>query len=66
MINNEVSCIKRNPVFGVSNQARHKADCTATVDDWRLAILEVKGLYYLCSENNGADQLRDYILEFRI
>ena len=28
--------------------------------DWKFRILEVEGLYYLCSENKGADQLRDY------
>ena len=26
----------------------------------KFRILEVKGLYYLCSENKGADQLRSY------
>ena len=26
----------------------------------KLRILEVEGLYYPCSENKGADQLRDY------
>ena len=27
---------------------------------WKMRIYEVEGLYYLCSENKGADQLRSY------
>ena len=27
---------------------------------WKFRIKEVEGLYYLCSENKGADQLRGY------
>ena len=50
----------RKPVFGVSDQLRHKPDCKATEDGWRLEISDLgnRGLYYLCSENKGADQLR--------
>ena len=46
----------------VSDQVRHKPDCTITKDDWRIEMSdrEIKGLYYLCSENNGADQPRGY------
>ena len=40
-------------VFRVSDQVRHKPDCAATEDI-------VEGLYYLCSKNKGADQLRSY------
>ena len=49
----------RKPVFGVSDQVRHKPGCTATEDGWRLeiSILKVEGLYFLCGENKGADQL---------
>ena len=49
----------RMPVFGVSNQVRHKLGCSATEDGWRLEIQiwEVEGLYYLCNGNEGADQL---------
>ena len=52
--------MSRNPVFGISDQVRHKRGYTTTEDDWWLEIsdLEVEGLYYLCSENKGADQLR--------
>ena len=34
-------CVTRKPVFGVSNQIRHKLSCTATKDDMRLEILDV-------------------------
>ena len=37
-----------------SDQVRHKPVCTATQ-----AKVE-EGLFYLCSENKGADQLRSY------
>ena len=42
-----------------SDQVRYKVGCTVTVDGKRLEILdlEVEELYYLCSENKGADQL---------
>ena len=52
----------RKLVIGVSDQVPHKPVCTATEDGYRLVIsyLEVEGLYYLCSENKGADQLRGY------
>ena len=40
---------------------QHKPGCTATVEDWRLEILdkEVDRFYYLhvCSKNKGADEL---------
>ena len=29
----------RKPVFGVSDQVRHKSGCTYTEDGWRLEIL---------------------------
>ena len=47
----------RKPVFGVSNQVR-----TTTEDGWRIEIPDLgsEGLYYPCSENKGADQLRGY------
>ena len=52
----------RKPVFGVSDQVLHTN---------RAESLEVEGLYYLCSENKGPDQLRgnlaaDLHLCFRI
>ena len=52
----------RKSVFGVSDQVPHKQGCTATEDSETLEIsyLGVEGLYYLCSENKGADQLRGY------
>ena len=54
--------------FG-SDQVRHKPGCTVTEDDWRLEILDleiVEELYYPCSENKGADQLRGLRLCLRI
>ena len=55
---NNMSLVLRKPVFGVSDQVRHKPDCTATEDGQRLGIVEE--LYYPYSENKGADQLRGY------
>ena len=45
----------------VSDQVSHKPGCPATekmARGLKFRILKVKGLYYLCSENKGADQLR--------
>ena len=52
----------RKPVFRVSDQVRHKPGCTAIEDGYRLKfwIKKEEGLYYLCGENKGADQLRGY------
>ena len=55
-----MSLVVRNPVFGVSDQAPHKPGCTTTQDGLKFRIYEVEGLYYLCSENKGADQLCGY------
>ena len=57
----QMSLVVRKPVFGVSDQVRHKPGCTATEDGYKLEIsdLESRGIY-LCSENKGADQLRGY------
>ena len=45
-----------------SDQLRHKPGCTVTEDGKRLEISDLgrMGLYYLCSDNKGADQLRIY------
>ena len=48
----------RKPFFGVSDQVRHKQGCKGT--GWKFQIEEVEELYYLCSENKGADQCRGY------
>ena len=57
-----MSLVVRKPVFGVSDQVRHKPGCTTTEDGWTLEIWDLgsERLYYLCSENKGADQLRGY------
>ena len=52
----------RKPVFGISDQVRHKP----AVQSHKIArgltfcIKEVERLYYPCSENKEADQLRGY------
>ena len=52
----------RKPVFGVSDLS----DINRVVWPQKMArglkfrIKEVEGLYYLCSKNKGADQLRSY------
>ena len=52
----------RKPVFVVSDEVRHKPDCTTTEDSQKLEIsdLRSRGNVYICSENKGADQLRGY------
>ena len=52
----------RKPVFRVSDQLRHKPGPTTTQDGLSLEslYLESRGLYCLCSENKGAEQLRGY------
>ena len=52
----EPHCEKTNIL--VSDLVRHKPDCTATEDGLKFRIQKVEGLYYLCSEKKGADQLR--------
>ena len=48
----------RKHVFGVSDQVRKKLGCKTRGLKFR--SLEVEELYYLCSENEGADQLGGY------
>ena len=52
----------RKPVFGVSDQVRHKPGCSTTEDGSRLIISDLgsRGIVELCSENKGADQLHGY------
>ena len=51
----------RTPVFGVSDQVRHKPGSTTKMArGLKFRIQKVEGLYYLFSENKGADQLRGY------
>ena len=52
----------RKPVFGVSDLIRHKPGLAATEGGtgFKFRIKELEGLYNLCSENKGADQLRSY------
>ena len=57
-----MSLVLRKPVFGVPT----RSDTNRAVQSQKMPrglkfrIYEVEGLYYLCSENKGADQLRGY------
>ena len=50
----------RNPVYGVSDQVRHKlaVQSSKMARDLKICTLGVEGLYYLYSEDKGADQVR--------
>ena len=37
----DLSLVVRKPVFGVSDQVRHKLGCTTTEDGWTLEILDL-------------------------
>ena len=49
----------RKPVFGVSDQVRHKPGWLET---WNFGFRKQKGLYYPSGENKDADQLRGYLI----
>ena len=57
-----MSRVVRKPVFGVSDQVRHKpaVQSQKMARGLKFRIYELDGLYYLCSENKSADQLRGY------
>ena len=46
------------PTWSNTNQAVQLQKMARGLKFW---ILKVEGLYYLCSENKGADQLRAYL-----
>ena len=58
----ELSPNARKPVFGTSDQVRHKPGCTVTEDGYRLEILDLESRGTVLSEwrKQGADQLRSY------
>ena len=58
----QMSLVVRKPVFGVSDQVRHKPGCTAKEDGYGLKIsdLESRGIVLSKYRNKGADQLRSY------
>ena len=67
----KMSLVVRKPVFGGPDQVPHKPQSHKMARGLKFRIYEVEGLYYLCSENKGADQLRgcceaDLRLCFRI
>ena len=44
-----MSLVVRKPVFGVSDQVRHKPGCTATEDDQRLEISDLERRWVVLS-----------------
>ena len=54
-----LSRVLRKPVFGVSDQILKKpaVQTQKTVRGLKFWTWEEEGLYYLCSQNKGADQL---------
>ena len=57
-----MSSVMRKPAFWFptcsdTNQAVHLQKMTGGL---KFRIYKVEGLYYICSENKGADQLRGY------
>ena len=53
----------RKPIFGVSDQVRHRSTCTVLETGEKRKISDLRRreiLVYLCSENKGADQLHSY------
>ena len=38
----KLSCDTRKPVFGVSDQVKHKTACASTEDGWKLEILDLR------------------------
>ena len=58
--------MKKKLSSGASDLIRHKPDTNQSVKSHKMArglkfrILGLEGLYYPCSENKGADQLRGY------
>ena len=52
----------RKPIFGVSDKYLHKPSRTTT-DELRI---RKEGLYYLRSENNGADQICAFVFVYAL
>ena len=56
-----LSLVLRKPVFSVSDQVTNRAvQLQKMARGLKFRTREVKGLYYPCSENKDADQLRGY------
>ena len=55
-----MSHVMRKPVFRASDQFRWVVKPQKMARGLKSWIYEVEELYYLCSENKGADQLRGY------
>ena len=52
----------RKPTFSFPTRSdtNHAVQLQNIARDLKFRIKKVEGLYYLCSENKGADQLRGY------
>ena len=58
---NKWSLVVRKPVFGFTRSHTNRAvQSQKIVGDLKFRIKEEERLYNPCSENKGADQLRDY------
>ena len=57
-----MSSVMRKPVFGVFDQVQHKlaVQPQKMARGMKFCIKELEGLYILCSEKKGADQLCSY------
>ena len=44
-----LSLVARKPVFGVSDQVRHKSGCTTIEDGYRLEILDLESRWIVLS-----------------
>ena len=57
-----MSCVTKKPVLGFPTRADKNwaAPAQKMARGLKFRIQEVEGLYYLCSEIKGADQLRSY------
>ena len=58
----QMRCVARKPVFGFTTRfdTNQAVQPQKMIRDLKFRIYEVKGLYYLCSENEDADQFRGY------
>ena len=55
-----MSCLMRKPVFGslTRSDKNQAVQFQKMIRGLKFRIKEVEGMYYLCSENKGADQLQ--------
>ena len=58
----QMSRVMRKPTFWFPTRSdtNQAVQLQKIARGWKFQIYKVEGLYYLCSENKGADQLRGY------